>query len=596
MRLVRLTLVQYFCFAVFSSLALLCAGFGPGLLLDMRVQQAVSAASKSNSSSFYFVHEGLPDTKERTQTKAFTEDWLGLAFDFWSDSSELSHRFASAMMSADAADELSKVLWTSKMDKGVARAFEFNSDSSEVVSDDGSGLMSVKTRGSIYKYDSCGGLSIELLTRVRNRGGKRTIESVQIDTGALGLGEFVKKACKIGTRTVEAQSILFFEEAQSHFVKSEDADVLFNLDEACRLSPGFARAYEFKGFVLRQMAKERPHLSQRFYSEACSAFSKAIQLCSGDAECAVRFRYECNFELGRYSEAVRDCNIALTKRPNDAEFLTKRGVARYQLNDVPGAISDLSQCIVFNPSFPRGYAELGRIRWKQGHVDTAISLLQKSLAVLPNEYAYLYLGQIYRERRQYDDAIVSLSAGTVFAGFDHSEISFELARAYSAIGSYDKAVFNFDIGNHWRANAFSLTECASIKFYDLHDLKGALDCLDRALVFDPSYAVALEIRSNVLYALGRREESQHIEEMLSRINCICPQDLQMRARAKAYLEDLEGAQRDYTSAIEWMKRIDVNDSSLICDLYDDRGRTRFAKGDLIGSAQDLIRCVARRIN
>ena len=579
-----------------ALLAAVLGIFGPGLLLDMRVQQAVSAASKSNSSSFHLRDEGLPDTKERTQTKSFTEDWLGLAFDFWSDSSELSHRFASAMMSADAADELSKVLWNSKMAEGVARAFEFNVSTSEVVSDDGSGLMSVKTRGYISTYDSCNVLSIDPLTLVRNDEGKRTVESVRIDTGSVELGDYVRKACQKGTRTVAAQSILFFEEAQSHFGRSEDSDALFALDEACRLSPGFARAYEFKGFVLRQMAKERPHLSQCFYSEACSAFSKAIQLCSEDAECAVRFRYECNFELGRYSEAVRDCNIALTKRANDAEFLTKRGVARYQLNDVPGAISDLSQCIVFNPSFPRGYAELGRIRWKQGHVDTAISLLQKSLAVLPNEYAYLYLGQIYRERRQYDDAIVSLSAGTVFAGFDCSEISFALARAYSAIGSYDKAVFNFDIGNHRSANAFSLTECASVKFHDLHDLKGALDCLDRALEFDPSYPVALEIRSNVLYALGRREESQHIAEMLSRINCICPQDLQMRARAKAYREDLEGAQRDFTSAIEWMKRIDVNDSSLICDLYDDRGRTRFATGDLIGSAQDLIRCVMRRIN
>ncbi len=596
MRLVRLTLVQCFCFAVFSSLALLCAGFGPGLLLDMRVQQAVSAASKSNSSSFYFVHEGLPDTKERTQTKAFTEDWLGLAFDFWSDSSELSHRFASAMMSADAADELSKVLWTSKMDKGVARAFEFNSDSSEVVSDDGSGLMSVKTRGSIYKYDSCGGLSIELLTRVRNHAGKRTIESVQIDTGSLGLAEFVKKACKIGTRTVEAQSILFFEEAQSHFVKSEDADALFNLDQACRLSPGFARAYEFKGFVFHQMAKERPHLSQRFYSEACCAFSKAIQLCSDDAECALRFRYECNFELGRYSEAVRDCNIALTKRPNDAEFLTKRGVARYQLNDTQGAISDLSQCIVFNPSFPRAYAELGRIRWKQGHDDRAISLLQKSLAVHPNEYAYFYLGQIYRERRQYEDAIVNLSAGKVFRLNDCNEVSFELARAYLAIGNYDEAIFNFEIGNFRRANVFSLAECASIRYYEKHDLTGALNCLDRALLFDPSYPVALSIRSDVLYDLGRLSESQRINERLSKLDCICPQDLQLRARAKANLKDFAGALRDYTSAIGWMQRIETNDSSLMCSMYDDRGRTRFATCDFIGSAQDLIRCVARRIN
>ena len=61
---------------------------------------------------------------------------------------------------------------------------------------------------------------------------------------------------------------------------------------------------------------------------------------------------------GKYSKAISEFDRILSDNPKNAEVLSDRGVARFHLNDIEGALSDLNKALELEPENPYRYLKV----------------------------------------------------------------------------------------------------------------------------------------------------------------------------------------------------------------------------------------------
>lgn len=75
---------------------------------------------------------------------------------------------------------------------------------------------------------------------------------------------------------------------------------------------------------------------------------------------------------GKYEKAIVEFNKVIFKDPGNAEALCDRGVAKFHLKDIEGAIKDLDRALEIEPENPYRYASRAYIRDKAGDTSGAI--------------------------------------------------------------------------------------------------------------------------------------------------------------------------------------------------------------------------------
>ena len=58
---------------------------------------------------------------------------------------------------------------------------------------------------------------------------------------------------------------------------------------------------------------------------------------------------------GRYRDAIESLNLLLRTEPKEYEGYFLRGVAKYNLDDLAGAMSDFSKALDENPAYTQAY-------------------------------------------------------------------------------------------------------------------------------------------------------------------------------------------------------------------------------------------------
>lgn len=124
--------------------------------------------------------------------------------------------------------------------------------------------------------------------------------------------------------------------------------------------------------------------------------------------------------------------------PKDAQAHAELGAALFQLDRKDEALAEYKKAISLKPKGTGFHFGLGFIYKSQGKLDLAIKELKAENAIVPNHEAYYYLGEIYKQKKEYDLAIEAYQNAVKTGSFD-ADAHFGLATVYEAKGDKEAA-------------------------------------------------------------------------------------------------------------------------------------------------------------
>lgn len=287
---------------------------------------------------------------------------------------------------------------------------------------------------------------------------------------------------------------------------------------------------------------------------------------------------------GQYREAIESLNLLLRTLPKEYEGYFLRGVAKYNMDDLQGALQDFSNAIFHNPVYTLAYQYRGITRSRLGQYDEALDDFGRAIDMRPNmagayysravtnflnqqfrasieDYnqflrieprdpqahvnrgtAYLYTGDTIKAARDYDRAIqvnpylpdAYLRRGLLALMRNKTQDGIlDMDRALSLDTSYSIAYFYRAMGNN-----------------TLGRLTSALDDFDHAIRHDSTNSVSYFNRALLRTQVGDYNRAVDDYTKVAQSN---PRNVLVyynRAAVYAMLGNLKAAVRDYTQAIE----------------------------------------------
>ncbi|MDJ0504026.1 MAG: tetratricopeptide repeat protein [Nostocales cyanobacterium LE14-WE12] len=274
--------------------------------------------------------------------------------------------------------------------------------------------------------------------------------------------------------------------------KGDNQGAIIAYNEAIRLNPNLAEAYNNRGIVRDELG-DKPG--------AIDDYNLAIKFNPNLAQ-AYNNRGVVRKELGDKPGAIDDYNLAIKFNPNYAEPYNNRGVVRKELGDKPGAIDDYNLAIKFNPNYALAYNNRGIVRKDLGDKQGAIDDFNLAIKFNPNDaYAYYNRGIVRDELGDKPGAIddynlaIKFNPNDAYAYYNRGNVRKELGDKQAAIQDYNQAL---TINPNY-ANAYNNR---GIVRKELGDKQGAIDDYNQAIKIDPNYADAYYNRGNARSALG----------------------------------------------------------------------------------------------
>ena len=156
--------------------------------------------------------------------------------------------------------------------------------------------------------------------------------------------------------------------------KGDNQGAIIAYNEAIRLNPNLAEAYNNRGIVRDELG-DKPG--------AIDDYNLAIKFNPNLAQ-AYNNRGVVRKELGDKPGAIDDFNQAIKINPNDADAYYNRGIVRKELGDKQGAIDDYTLAIKFNPNLAQAYYNRGNDYRKSGANQEAIQDYSQAIKINPN--------------------------------------------------------------------------------------------------------------------------------------------------------------------------------------------------------------------
>lgn len=287
---------------------------------------------------------------------------------------------------------------------------------------------------------------------------------------------------------------------------------------------------------------------------------------------------------GRYRDAIESLNILLRNQPDEHEGYFLRGVAKYNLEDLNGALNDFSKALEEYPAYTQAYQYRAIVRSRMGLYNEALDDFAKAVEIRPNNAPVYYSrGVTYFLNRQFDR---SISDFTKFLKLEPTQPEGYTSRGTSylymgdtlaAINDYNKAIkvnpywsdgylrrgllsimrTKYEDGARDLTSAIELDSTYAIAYFyrgvarnHLNDLRGSLNDFDASIKNDSTNAVAFFNRAILRSGIGDYNRAIDDYSMILLTN---PDNVLVyynRAHVYATIGDYKNAINDYTRAIE----------------------------------------------
>jgi len=242
------------------------------------------------------------------------------------------------------------------------------------------------------------------------------------------------------------------------------------------------------------------------------------------------------YQVGDLTGALSDFNDALRIDAACVEARTNRGVIRHDLGDLTGALADFDEALRVNPRHTATYCNRAKIRRAMGDGDGANADLDMSLAIR-GDSAYVRGSRGFHRVMQRDflGAITEFNAAI--------EIDARYCWAYIGRGNaryhlLDMTPANLDFRTAFTINPdFYATTRSKTTLADSRDSKGTFADCERHFERDADDFLALARRGLLLLMLDRDDEAQ---QDFDRYFFLSPTD---RARLERTIHEVKARRR-----------------------------------------------------
>lgn len=287
---------------------------------------------------------------------------------------------------------------------------------------------------------------------------------------------------------------------------------------------------------------------------------------------------------GRYREAIESLNLLLRYEPKEYEGYFLRGVAKYNLDDLQGALQDFTSAIEINPIYTLAFQYRGITRSRIGMYNEALADFARALDMRPNfAGAYYSRAVTYFLNQQFAGAIKDYNSFLRIEPMDPGAyVNRGTAKLYlkdtiAAVKDYNRAI---QINPYYQdgylrrglvalvqgktengiadmEKAIALDSTMAIAYFyramgynTLGKIGDALTNFDRSIHFDNTNSVAVFNRALLRSQIGDYNRAIDDYTLVAQQN---PNNVLVyynRAAVYAQLGNIDRAIADYTKAIE----------------------------------------------
>ena len=139
--------------------------------------------------------------------------------------------------------------------------------------------------------------------------------------------------------------------------------------------------------------------------------------------------------LGKTTEAIEEFQAAIKVAPREPGVNFGLGYLQWKLREYDSAKNAFEAELSVDPANPQALAYLGDIEMKANNPERSLVLLKKAVQLKDDiRIAYADLGAIYREQKQYNDALAAFQRA-VKLDPAQPDTHFQLGRLYQAMGN-----------------------------------------------------------------------------------------------------------------------------------------------------------------
>ncbi len=286
---------------------------------------------------------------------------------------------------------------------------------------------------------------------------------------------------------------------------------------------------------------------------------------------------------GKYAEAIRHFNVLERLDSTDYWNYFYRGIAKYNLGDIRGALTDFDSSVRLNPIFTNGYHFRAISESRVGQYDKALEDLEKAIELRPGNIGIYYsrgvtnfLAQKFDEAlrdfdfyisREKSDASAYLNRGatklflkdTLNAINDYNkaiklnpkdpEGYIRRGRIHAARLEYDKAVKDMDSAIERDPESTMAYFTRAIMYHEQQNYNAAMADFNKVLEVEPGNALTLYNRALLSARVGDFEAALSDLDRVIRINPDNVLAHYNRAAVHMELGNYQDAVEDYSEAI-----------------------------------------------